>query len=406
MVPTLLQAARMSANAEVLKVAELVRPHCSNGVMPTRRYLVEHPDDLAHLWWEMTRVGISRVAAALDVRRPKEPRSDVAKRDKHNEARQLLERFGELPSWKQARAIGARRIREWIADQPGGVDAYARRHGVKARPAGRPLYWSEPTLAWFLRSQAPFGVLPPIAVLKLDPSWHAVQEAIERYYVGGVSAAAQAHGLAMTERGFTPERVRQEINANASEWAAATTPELRMVFFAQESRRWASGRQSGRAVVDALVARLLSSDEESHWLRTGASEVVVALVRDYERAHGRRLSAATRKRILARDAHTCQATGETTGKMQIDHVVPWYWGGRDDDENLETKLAVLNQWKRERPLTNHELALRWESLGNTVVRWPTHQEDMAQRELFARHCERPLTDYEYDLSRPGGFQAR
>lgn len=50
----------------------------------------------------------------------------------------------------------------------------------------------------------------------------------------------------------------------------------------------------------------------------------------------RRMTPARRKRILERDGHACRICSCTEGPFEIDHHLPIWLGGSDDDENLRT----------------------------------------------------------------------
>ena len=44
---------------------------------------------------------------------------------------------------------------------------------------------------------------------------------------------------------------------------------------------------------------------------------------------------AIRRRILLRDAYTCQGCGLVRSDHEIDHRVPLHMGGKNDDDNLQ-----------------------------------------------------------------------
>lgn len=48
---------------------------------------------------------------------------------------------------------------------------------------------------------------------------------------------------------------------------------------------------------------------------------------------------ATRRRVLTRDRHTCRACHGArcaNRHLEVDHIIPWAFGGTDDDANLQT----------------------------------------------------------------------
>lgn len=63
-----------------------------------------------------------------------------------------------------------------------------------------------------------------------------------------------------------------------------------------------------------------------------------------QRAQGPRkgsgLSASKRLRILQRDHCHCQYCGESASC--VDHIVPWSYGGSDDDDNLVAACHICN----------------------------------------------------------------
>ena len=48
-----------------------------------------------------------------------------------------------------------------------------------------------------------------------------------------------------------------------------------------------------------------------------------------------------RKRILARDSHTCQRCGDVGN--EVNHIIPASEGGTDGDDNLETLCPSCHQ---------------------------------------------------------------
>lgn len=56
-----------------------------------------------------------------------------------------------------------------------------------------------------------------------------------------------------------------------------------------------------------------------------------------------------RRNVHARCGWICQHCGATDPeRLQVDHIVPWSWGGSDDIENLQTLCSSCNSAKRDR----------------------------------------------------------
>ncbi len=59
-----------------------------------------------------------------------------------------------------------------------------------------------------------------------------------------------------------------------------------------------------------------------------------------------RLDQATRLRVLARDAYTCQTPGCAAGNArQVDHEIPRAEGGTDEEHNLVTRCDACHASK-------------------------------------------------------------
>lgn len=54
------------------------------------------------------------------------------------------------------------------------------------------------------------------------------------------------------------------------------------------------------------------------------------------------ISRTRRKRILKRDHYTCRYCGATRVQLEIDHVIPVFHGGTNDDSNLVAACAGCN----------------------------------------------------------------
>lgn len=68
----------------------------------------------------------------------------------------------------------------------------------------------------------------------------------------------------------------------------------------------------------------------------------------------------TRKRILARDGHTCTVTGCTTPALEVDHIVNVAAGGTHADDNLTslcyTHHAAKTQLERAAGIARYHAA--------------------------------------------------
>jgi len=53
---------------------------------------------------------------------------------------------------------------------------------------------------------------------------------------------------------------------------------------------------------------------------------------------------------MRRDSYTCNHCGYigTLGVLELDHVVPWSWGGPDSFDNLQTLCRPCNRRKGDR----------------------------------------------------------
>lgn len=65
----------------------------------------------------------------------------------------------------------------------------------------------------------------------------------------------------------------------------------------------------------------------------------------------RHVAASTRRRILTRDQHTCQACGATEVALEVDHINNTRGPDYNHDTNLQTLCMVCHQAK-----TQHEAA--------------------------------------------------
>lgn len=54
--------------------------------------------------------------------------------------------------------------------------------------------------------------------------------------------------------------------------------------------------------------------------------------------------------VFRRDAYRCQHCGfrGTFFELQLDHVIPWSWGGPDDYDNFQTLCRACNRRKGNR----------------------------------------------------------
>jgi hypothetical protein len=52
----------------------------------------------------------------------------------------------------------------------------------------------------------------------------------------------------------------------------------------------------------------------------------------------------TKKRVKQRDGKRCLCCG-CTSPLQVDHIIPWYLGGTNDEDNLQTLCKYCNQDK-------------------------------------------------------------
>lgn len=54
--------------------------------------------------------------------------------------------------------------------------------------------------------------------------------------------------------------------------------------------------------------------------------------------------------VMRRDSYTCNHCGYigTLGDLELDHVVPWSWGGADSFDNLQTLCRPCNRRKGDR----------------------------------------------------------
>lgn len=75
---------------------------------------------------------------------------------------------------------------------------------------------------------------------------------------------------------------------------------------------------------------------------------------------------AMRKRVILRDGGRCRYCGVIPDVIEVDHVVPWSRGGRDDMDNLVTACRPCNQDKFD--------AMDWEPI--PLDEMPTDQEEL------------------------------
>jgi 5-methylcytosine-specific restriction protein A len=54
--------------------------------------------------------------------------------------------------------------------------------------------------------------------------------------------------------------------------------------------------------------------------------------------------------VFRRDGYRCQHCGHEAhaADLEVDHVLPWSWGGDDDQENLQTLCRSCNRKKGDR----------------------------------------------------------
>lgn len=67
---------------------------------------------------------------------------------------------------------------------------------------------------------------------------------------------------------------------------------------------------------------------------------------------------ATRTRILERDGYRCQIVGCPRPARDVDHVVPTFEGGGDEDENLRSLCPPHHRQKSGREAARARLAKR------------------------------------------------
>lgn len=77
-------------------------------------------------------------------------------------------------------------------------------------------------------------------------------------------------------------------------------------------------------------------------LTTGKTSRFAALTADTPRIRGNAWQ-AIRRRILLRDAYTCQGCGLVRSDHEIDHRVPLHMGGKNDDENLQVLCRSVGE---------------------------------------------------------------
>ena len=77
-------------------------------------------------------------------------------------------------------------------------------------------------------------------------------------------------------------------------------------------------------------------------LTTGKTSRLAVQAADTPRIRGNAWQ-AIRRRILLRDAYTCQGCGLVRNDHEIDHRVPLHMGGKNNDENLQALCRSVGE---------------------------------------------------------------
>ncbi len=109
-------------------------------------------------------------------------------------------------------------------------------------------------------------------------------------------------------------------------------------------------------VARALVRHLLSPDPAPSSNRrkkapTRKPKSTLVQPSPHAIARSRHIPARLRYLVLKRDHHRCRCCGLTAKEteLQIDHIIPFSWGGSNDISNLQTLCRACNLGKSNRP---------------------------------------------------------
>ncbi len=108
-------------------------------------------------------------------------------------------------------------------------------------------------------------------------------------------------------------------------------------------------------VARALVRHLLSPDPASRSSRHRQAPTrkpkSTPIQPSPQATRSRHIPARIRYLVLKRDHNRCRCCGLTAREteLQIDHIIPFSWGGSNDISNLQTLCRACNLGKSNRP---------------------------------------------------------